>query len=416
MGAMRVSAWEAGARHALSGSLGLATSPVPGEVGVRTSALAAEICAAAGGPPPPAPPPLRGRGETSAQSLVRRDDQIQRAAGDFRKSFRLVAGPRGAEKPRNARQPARRNDYPLPLSGEGLRSKAQGEGCPRPPRSLVRWTDPSRGVVLPYPSGVVIPRVWSEFAPAELTSPPQFVIFTPTLQESGGRRASHLSVPPLAGAMLPGPHCGSAPAFSPPEKVAGAFAVHGPEPSGPFLFPSETGVAAINEKLRVNRQIRISPVRVITPDGEQAGILPIERAMEIAEEMGLDLVEVAPLARPPVCRIMDYGKFKYEEQRQAREARKRQHHVQIKEVKMRPGIEDHDFDFKTRHARRFLEEGNKVKLTMMFRGRQMAHPEFGRQVLDRVSSMLQDISKVEQFPQMEGRSMVMVLAPTAKPA
>jgi translation initiation factor IF-3 len=94
--------------------------------------------------------------------------------------------------------------------------------------------------------------------------------------------------------------------------------------------------------------------------------------------MGLDLVEVAPLARPPVCRIMDYGKFKYEEQRKAREARKKQHHVQLKEVKMRPGIEDHDFEFKTRHARRFLEEGNKVKLTMMFRGRQMAHPEIGR--------------------------------------
>jgi len=181
------------------------------------------------------------------------------------------------------------------------------------------------------------------------------------------------------------------------------------------LFPLPQRSRAINEKLRVNRQIRISPVRVISPDGEQVGIIPIERAMEIAEEQGLDLVEVAPMARPPVCRIMDYGKFKYEEQRQAREARKRQHHVQIKEVKMRPGIEDHDFDFKTRHARRFLEEGNKVKLTMMFRGRQMAHPEFGRQVLDRVSSMLGDISKVEQFPQMEGRSMVMVLAPTAKP-
>ena len=182
------------------------------------------------------------------------------------------------------------------------------------------------------------------------------------------------------------------------------------------MFSLRRGVAAINEKLRVNRQIRISPVRVISPDGEQVGIIPIERAMEIAEEQGLDLVEVAPMARPPVCRIMDYGKFKYEEQRQAREARKRQHHVQIKEVKMRPGIEDHDFEFKTRHARRFLEEGNKVKLTMMFRGRQMAHPEFGRQVLDRVSTMLQDVSKVEQFPQMEGRSMVMVLAPTAKPA
>jgi translation initiation factor IF-3 len=163
--------------------------------------------------------------------------------------------------------------------------------------------------------------------------------------------------------------------------------------------------------VRVNRQIRISPVRVISPEGEQLGILPIERAQEIAEEQGLDLVEVAPLARPPVCRIMDYGKFKYEEQRQQREARKKQHHVQIKEVKMRPGIEDHDYDFKLRHARRFLEEGNKVKLTMMFRGRQMAHPEFGRQVLDRVSQALQDISKVESHPMMEGRSMVMMIAP-----
>ncbi len=161
----------------------------------------------------------------------------------------------------------------------------------------------------------------------------------------------------------------------------------------------------------MNRQIRISPVRVISPEGEQLGILPIERAQEIAEEQGLDLVEVAPMARPPVCRIMDYGKFKYEEQRQQREARKKQHHVQIKEVKMRPGIEDHDFDFKLRHARRFLEEGNKVKLTMMFRGRQMAHPEFGRQVLDRVSQALQDISKVESHPMMEGRSMVMMIAP-----
>jgi translation initiation factor IF-3 len=186
--------------------------------------------------------------------------------------------------------------------------------------------------------------------------------------------------------------------------------------SGPFFRIPSTEIVPINEKLRVNRQIRISPVRVINPDGEQAGIIPIEQAMAMAEEQGLDLVEVAPMARPPVCRIMDYGKFKYEEQRQAREARKRQHHVQIKEVKMRPGIEDHDFEFKTRHARRFLEEGNKVKLTMMFRGRQMAHPEFGRQVLDRVSTLLQDVSKVEQHPQLEGRSMVMVLAPTAKTA
>ncbi|CAN5209582.1 translation initiation factor IF-3 [soil metagenome] len=181
--------------------------------------------------------------------------------------------------------------------------------------------------------------------------------------------------------------------------------------TGPLFLSVLPRRGAISEKTRINRQIRISPVRVINPDGEQLGILPIDRAIEIAEEQGLDLVEVAPMARPPVCRIMDYGKFRYEEQRSAREARKKQHHVQIKEVKMRPGIEDHDYAFKMRHARRFLEEGNKVKLTMMFRGRQMAHPEFGKKVLDRVSGELADICKVESYPTMEGRSMNMVLAP-----
>ena len=196
-----------------------------------------------------------------------------------------------------------------------------------------------------------------------------------------------------------------------PRRRTGGSRFSGPESFRPVFVSTSSESPAINEKTRVNRQIRISPVRVISPDGEQLGILPIERALEIAEEQGLDLVEVAPLARPPVCRIMDYGKFKYEEQRKAREARKKQHHVQIKEVKMRPGIEDHDFEFKTRHARRFLEEGNKVKLTMMFRGRQMAHPELGRQVLDRVSGMLSDVCKVESAPMMEGRSMTMVLAP-----
>lgn len=150
---------------------------------------------------------------------------------------------------------------------------------------------------------------------------------------------------------------------------------------------------------------------MIDPEGGQLGILPIEQALEKAQELGLDLVEVAPMARPPVCRIMDYGKFRYEEQRKAREARKKQHRVDIKEVKMRPGIEDHDFDFKARHARRFLEEGNKVKITMMFRGRQMAHPEIGREVLQRVVSELADVGKVESHPTMEARSMTMVLAP-----
>jgi translation initiation factor IF-3 len=161
----------------------------------------------------------------------------------------------------------------------------------------------------------------------------------------------------------------------------------------------------------VNRQIRISPVRVIASDGAQLGIMPIEEALANAENDGLDLVEVAPNARPPVVRIMDYGKFKYEEARKAREAKKKQTHITIKEVKFRPGIEPHDFDFKIRHARRFLEEGNKVKVTMMFRGRQIAHPELGREVLVRVAETLEDLGKVEQVPAMEGRTMTMVVAP-----
>jgi translation initiation factor IF-3 len=152
-------------------------------------------------------------------------------------------------------------------------------------------------------------------------------------------------------------------------------------------------------------------VRVIGADAEQLGILPIEEALAAAEALGLDLVEVAPTARPPVVRIMDYGKYKYEEARKAREARKKQHHITIKEVKFRPGIEAHDFDFKIRHARRFLEEGNKVKVTMMFRGRQLAHPEHGRDVMVRVAGELEDIGKVEQAPSMEGRTMVMVVGP-----
>jgi translation initiation factor IF-3 len=161
----------------------------------------------------------------------------------------------------------------------------------------------------------------------------------------------------------------------------------------------------------VNRQIRISPVRVIGEDGEQLGIMPVDAALETAENQGLDLVEVAPDSRPPVVRIMDYGKFKYEQARKAREAKKKQHQIQIKEVKFRPGIEAHDFDFKIRHARRFLEEGNKVKVTMMFRGRQIAHPEMGREVMVRVAEVLDDLGKVEQMPSMEGRTMIMVVAP-----
>ncbi len=161
----------------------------------------------------------------------------------------------------------------------------------------------------------------------------------------------------------------------------------------------------------MNRQIRISPVRVIGADGSQLGILEVDAALSMAQELGLDLVEVAAAARPPVVRIMDFGKFKFEQAKQARLAKKKQHVIHLKEVKYRPGIDDHDFDTKTRHARRFLEEGNKVKVTLMFRGRQIAHPELGKAVVERVSQELADLAKVESAPTMEGKSMTMILAP-----
>lgn len=161
----------------------------------------------------------------------------------------------------------------------------------------------------------------------------------------------------------------------------------------------------------MNDQIRISPIRLIGGEGEQIGIVSLDQARERAEETGLDLVEVAPDARPPVVKLMDYGKYRYEEARAAREAKKKQHTVQIKEVKFRPGIEDHDYAFKTRHARRFLEEGNRVKLTMRFRGRQVTHSELGREVLFRVVEDLQDVGAPEGRPSFEGRVMTLMLAP-----
>src|ERR1700675_4886755 len=136
-------------------------------------------------------------------------------------------------------------------------------------------------------------------------------------------------------------------------------------------------------RTRVNKQIRISPLRVIAPDGEQLGVMTVDEALAAALQRGLDLVEVAPLARPPVVKIMDYGKFKFEQAKAARAAKKKQHVIQLKEVKFRPGIDEHDFDFKTRHAREFLGDGNKVKVTMVFRGRQMAHVGLGKGVRTR---------------------------------
>ena len=177
------------------------------------------------------------------------------------------------------------------------------------------------------------------------------------------------------------------------------------------LFRGTRSIQDNTKRVRVNRQIRISPLRVIAADGSQMGILDLDAALAAAQEQGLDLVEVAPMARPPVVRIMDYGKFKFEQAKMARQAKKKQHVIHLKEVKYRPGIEDHDFETKTRHARRFLGEGNKVKVTLMFRGRQIAHPELGKAVVDRVASDLADVAKIESEPKMEGKSMTMILTP-----
>ncbi len=177
-------------------------------------------------------------------------------------------------------------------------------------------------------------------------------------------------------------------------------------------MPRGTGtIQDTTKRIRVNRQIRISPVRVIGADGSQLGIMEVEKAMALAEEAGLDLVEVAATARPPVVRVMDFGKFKFEQAKQARIAKKKQHVIELKEVKFRPGIEEHDFDTKTRHARRFLGEGNKVKVTLMFRGRQIAHPELGQAVVARVATELADVGKVESPAKMEGKALTMILAP-----
>ncbi len=167
---------------------------------------------------------------------------------------------------------------------------------------------------------------------------------------------------------------------------------------------------ATNEH-RINDRIRAREVRLVDPDGQQLGIKPLPEALAIARDLDLDLVEVAPMANPPVCRIMDFGKFKFDEAQRAKESRRKAVHVGIKEMKYRPKIGPGDFDTKTRQVAKFLEDGHKVKLTIMFRGREVFHPELGKRILDRVAEKLGDAAKVEFEPRLDGRNMVMVLAP-----
>ncbi|BBK44996.1 translation initiation factor IF-3 [Allostella vacuolata] len=162
---------------------------------------------------------------------------------------------------------------------------------------------------------------------------------------------------------------------------------------------------------RVNAEIRVPRVRLVDERGEMVGVVTTAEAITMAEEAGLDLVEVAPNADPPVCKILDFGKFKYEEQKKKNEARKKQKIIEVKEIKLRPGIDDHDYDVKMRSMQKFIEEGDKVKVTLRFRGREMAHQDLGLQVLIRVRDDLEEVAKVEQMPRLEGRQMVMVMSP-----
>jgi translation initiation factor IF-3 len=178
------------------------------------------------------------------------------------------------------------------------------------------------------------------------------------------------------------------------------------------------GDALATDDARINDRIRARQVRLIGADGSQLGVKPLPEAQRIATESGLDLVEVAANADPPVCKIMDYGKYKYEQDQRRKESRRKASNVVIKEMKFRPKIDSHDYDTKMKHVERFLEEGSKVKLTIMFRGREMAHPELGRRILERVAERVAEIAIVESAPKQDGRNMTMVLNPIrkAKPA
>lgn len=162
---------------------------------------------------------------------------------------------------------------------------------------------------------------------------------------------------------------------------------------------------------RINERIRAPEIRLIGADGENVGVVTPARAMQMAEEAGLDLVEISPTAVPPVCKIMDFGKFKYEQQKKEAEARKKQKVIEIKEIKFRPGTDTHDYEVKMRSVMKFLEEGDKVKVTLRFRGREMAHQQLGMELLNRVVGDVGDAGKVESMPKLEGRQMVMMIAP-----
>jgi translation initiation factor IF-3 len=166
--------------------------------------------------------------------------------------------------------------------------------------------------------------------------------------------------------------------------------------------------------VNINNTIRATEIRLIGAEGEALGVILTSKALELAEQQQLDLVEVSPTAVPPVCRIMDYGKFKYQQSKKLQEAKKKQVHVEVKEIKLRPKTDDHDLMFKIKHVRRFLEEGNKAKVTLVFRGREITHMDIGRAVIERFAAELQDVAVIESQPRVDGRNMFMIVAPKVK--
>src|SRR5690348_9931380 len=188
------------------------------------------------------------------------------------------------------------------------------------------------------------------------------------------------------------------------------FARRGPFAFGPATIRTYRG-GPISVEPRVNEQIRAREVRLVGPEGEQVGIVPLERALQLAGDVDLDLVEVAPMARPPVCKLMDFGKFKYESDIKAREARRNQQQTVIKEMKLRPKIDPHDYETKKGHVVRFLKQGDKVKVTIMFRGREQSRPELGYRLLRRLEEEVAELGVVESAPKQDGRNMIMVIAP-----
>lgn len=200
--------------------------------------------------------------------------------------------------------------------------------------------------------------------------------------------------------------------MAPPPRT-GTYQPPRPRPSAPLRDPRER---ARNDGPRLNRDIRVPEVRLIDEDGEMVGVVQIREALMRAEQAGLDLVEISPQAVPPVCKILDYGKFKYENDKKAAEARKKQVKVELKEIKIRPNTDQHDYDVKMKQARKFLDEGDKIKFSLRFKGREMSHTEYGLNMMNRIKKDLEALIRIEFEPKFEGRQVIMIVAPLPKAA